>query len=119
MDLCARYSKTSTADSKQKDTFECVGVLADNLTDDLIGKWCVVNYDGLPYPGIVHDVDEGELEVKVMHKVGNNRYFWPDRDDIVWIRSSPLCPRHSKSPADINKSNRIFGWPLLSQWTFN
>jgi hypothetical protein len=53
---------------------------------DWIGKWCVVLYDDVPYPGIVQDVDDEDLEVKVMHKIGQNRYFWPLLPDILWYK---------------------------------
>ena len=52
--------------------------------ESLIGKWCVVSYDQKPYPGIIENVDEDEIEVKVMHNIGPNRYFWPRMDDILW-----------------------------------
>ena len=28
--------------------------------------------------------DEGYAQVKCMHRVGQNRYFWPAREDIIW-----------------------------------
>lgn len=31
----------------------------------LIGKYAVVKYDGRPFPGVILDVDEDDLEVKV------------------------------------------------------
>ena len=49
---------------------------------DLVGKWVVVEYDDLPYPGIVQDVDHESVVVKVMHNIGRNRFFWPTRDDV-------------------------------------
>ena len=52
--------------------------------ESLKGKYCVLTYDGLPYPGIINYVDDGEIEVMVMHRVGDNRYFWPLRDDCLW-----------------------------------
>lgn len=33
----------------------------DDITEDLRGKWCVVIYENDPYPGIIEDVDAGEL----------------------------------------------------------
>ena len=56
----------------------------DVVDESLISTYCVVAYDDVPYPGIILDVDGDELEVKVMHKVGNNRYFWLQADDILW-----------------------------------
>jgi hypothetical protein len=31
----------------------------------------------VPYPGIVQDVDDEDLEVKVMYKIGQTQYFGP------------------------------------------
>ena len=51
---------------------------------DLNNKWCVVIYDGVPYPGLETDCDDDSIEVKTMSRIGNNRFFWPVRDDIIW-----------------------------------
>ena len=32
----------------------------DDVTEVLVGKWCVVTYDNKPYPGIIEDVEEGD-----------------------------------------------------------
>lgn len=78
---------------------------------DIIGKWVVVEYDELPYPGIVQDVDHDSVVVKVMHSIGKNRYFWPARDDIlnyyfdkILIEFSGMenvTSRHMQLPSDI------------------
>lgn len=57
---------------------------------DMIGQWCVVEYDGLPFPGVILDVDQEEIEVKVLHKVGANRYFWSLIDDVLWYKYSQV-----------------------------
>lgn len=57
---------------------------------DWIGKWCVVLYDDMPFPGIVQDVDDEDFEVKVMHRIGQNRYFWPLLPDILWYKHSKV-----------------------------
>lgn len=51
---------------------------------DLIGKWCVVTYDNSLYPGIILDMDEAHVQVKCMSRIGDNRFFWPARDDVLW-----------------------------------
>ncbi|WAR12549.1 hypothetical protein MAR_026729 [Mya arenaria] len=68
------------------------GLLKPVLTVDqhLIGQYIVVEYDGLPYPGEVLDVDEEDLEVKVMHKIGKNRFFWPLLDDTLWYHKDKV-----------------------------
>lgn len=50
----------------------------------------MVIYDDVPYPGIVQDVDDDDIEVKVMHKIGVNRYFWPLLTDILWYKHSQV-----------------------------
>lgn len=50
----------------------------------IIGKWCVLTYDKEIYPGIIVAKDEGYAQVKCMHCVGPNRYFWPAREDSIW-----------------------------------
>lgn len=52
----------------------------------LVGKLCVVLYDDIPNPGVVQKVDN----VQVMHKIGNNRYFWPMIPDILWYNHSQI-----------------------------
>ncbi|WAQ94248.1 hypothetical protein MAR_006719 [Mya arenaria] len=68
------------------------GLLKPVVTVDqhLIGQYIVVEYDGLPYPGEVLDVDEEDLEVKVMHKIGKNRFFWPLPDDTLWYHKDKV-----------------------------
>ena len=47
------------------------------------GQYCVVMYDDKPYPGVIMSVDEDDVEVKCMHTLGKNMFFWPSiRDDI-------------------------------------
>lgn len=47
-------------------------------------QWCVVKYDGLPYPGIIQNVDVNDIEVKVMHRIGTKIFFWPLLEDVLW-----------------------------------
>lgn len=35
------------------------------VEESLVGNYVVVEYDGIPYPGIILGVDENELDVKV------------------------------------------------------
>ena len=56
------------------------------LDETLISQYCVVEYDKLPYPGLILDVDDDSAEVKVMHRIGINRFFWPLHDDVLWYK---------------------------------
>ncbi|KAF4114133.1 hypothetical protein G5714_004356 [Onychostoma macrolepis] len=51
---------------------------------ELLGQWCMLRYDQELYPGIILSTDETHVQVKCMHRVGPNRFFWPARDDILW-----------------------------------
>ncbi|XP_058888822.1 uncharacterized protein LOC117972307 [Acipenser ruthenus] len=51
---------------------------------NVLGKWCVLKYDEDLYPGIILATDETHAQVKCMHRVGSNRFFWPNREDILW-----------------------------------
>lgn len=59
-----------------------------DLNEGLVGQWCAVNYDGDAYPGIIQEVDAyGGALVKTMSRIGENRFFWPLRDDIIWYET--------------------------------
>ncbi|KAF3859824.1 hypothetical protein F7725_000079 [Dissostichus mawsoni] len=66
----------------------------DDITKDLLGKLCVITYDDNPYPGIIEDIAEGALEVKVMHYIGRNRFLAATRGQDLLHRlkmtKSPL-----------------------------
>ena len=57
---------------------------------DKIGKWCCLNYDHEIYPGIIQEISETHVEVKCMHRVGVNRFFWPAREDVLWYLHSDI-----------------------------
>ena len=57
--------------------------------DDYSGSYVVVNYDGQVYPDKVLTDDEVDIEVNVS-SVGDNRFFWPDSDDICWYDKKPI-----------------------------
>jgi hypothetical protein len=40
----------------------------DVVDDSLFGRFCVIKYDGLPYPGTILDVDDDAV-VKVMCRI--------------------------------------------------
>ena len=43
------------------------------------------------HAGVVTDVDEEELQVKCMHRIGPNRFYWPAlREDICWYSKDDL-----------------------------
>jgi hypothetical protein len=55
-----------------------------NPDPELINKWCVIKCDGQLYPGRIQDIDSDPVEVKCMHRIGENRYFCPLIDDTIW-----------------------------------
>ena len=53
-----------------------------------MNKFVIVNYDNTPYPGEALDIDQadGDVQVKCMHKIGRNRFFWPVPHDVCWYK---------------------------------
>ena len=51
---------------------------------EIVGRWCALLYDHTIYPGIIQDKNETHCQVKCMHRVGVNRFFWSIRDDLHW-----------------------------------
>ena len=81
---------TSSLEQVVSQPAERVTMSGDILTpvrvysEDLQGKWCVVTYDGTPYSGIIEDADEESMLVSIMHRIGENRYFYATRKDAIW-----------------------------------
>lgn len=70
------------------------------------------------YPGEVKTVDEEDIEVKCMARIGSeeNRFTWPEKEDISWYSLSdivcivnPPAPINSRafalSQCDMDKIN--------------
>lgn len=36
-----------------------------NLEENVVGKWCVVEYDGAPYPGIIQVIQYKTLVIRI------------------------------------------------------
>lgn len=53
----------------------------------LMNKFVIVHYDSKFYPGLVTDIDRSDVQVKCMHKVGDNRFVWPLCDDVSWYEA--------------------------------
>lgn len=64
---------------------------------------CVVEYDGHPYPGIILDVDDSEVEVTVMARIGVNRFFWPLIEDRLWYSKEKVVTLLKTAPQPVTK----------------
>ncbi len=42
---------------------------------EVVGKWCVLKYEGDLYPGVITDTCETHVEVRCMQKIGVNRFL--------------------------------------------
>lgn len=73
------------------DTQPSTLVTVSEITNQLIGQWCAIQYDQDVYPGIIQDVDAaGCTLVKTMSITGKNRFFWPVKDDVLWYQPDDL-----------------------------
>ncbi|XP_053375375.1 uncharacterized protein LOC128547264 [Mercenaria mercenaria] len=58
-----------------------------DIDNSHIGQYCVVSYDGRPYPGIIQDVDTTDFELNVVHFVGENLFV---RTEVTMFPSTTL-----------------------------
>ena len=78
-------------------------------TDQYLGKYVLVNFNGRPYPGFVEDVEGSEVKINCMHQLGkmskNNCFFWPrkltdvswyDYSDIICVIPEPIPTENSR-----------------------
>lgn len=89
-----------------------------NVSNASIDEWCVVNYDGMPFPGQIKDVDDDSVEVSTMSRVGNNRFFWPAREDRIWYDYDKIIsgiPPVSKVTSRHHKIEESF-WEAISDF---
>ena len=56
----------------------------ENWTSELVGQYCVTEYEGRPYAGIILAVGEMDVQISCMVAIGENRFFWPRREDVCW-----------------------------------
>ena len=89
-------------------------VKVDSINEALVSWYCVVFYDNKPYPGIIQDVDKDEVEVKTMHSIGRNRFFWPMLDDILWYSQSQIVTHLDKPPERVTSRHIKIEGPI---WT--
>jgi len=56
------------------------------LQSGMVGKYCLIKYDGKAFPGKILqvDVDDDDALIQCMAKIGDNRFFWPLSKDISW-----------------------------------
>jgi len=64
----------------------------EQMSESMVGKHCLVKYDGKLYTGKILKVDlnDNDCLVQCMHKTGVNRYFWPAFDDTTWYDCSDI-----------------------------
>jgi len=71
--------------------------------------WVIVKFHKQWYLGEVLDIADNEMEVKCMKITGENKFVWPEEDDICWYElPGVLCIVNPPTPV----SQRAFG--LLS-----
>lgn len=63
-----------------------------DLDATLIGKFCIVKYDGKPFPGKILQVepDDDDALIECMTKIGDNRFFWPVCRDEAWYMQQDI-----------------------------
>ena len=78
-----------------------VWIPVTNLETNLVGKFCIIKYDGKPYPGRILQVepDDDDALIACMSRIGENRFFWPlCRDEAWYMRPDILGIIRSQPP---------------------
>ena len=73
----------------------------------MISCWVVVKFSSSLYPGEIVTIEEEEIKVKCMKRVGTeNQFVWPEIEDISWFETdSVVCLIEPPIPI----SSRTFG----------
>ncbi|WAR13556.1 hypothetical protein MAR_027736 [Mya arenaria] len=82
--ICSCFSPTRVLFSEYVLQLEPDVEQKEDMDERLIGRYCIIDCDGLPYPGLILDIDEEGAEVSAMCRVGANRFFWPLVGDRLW-----------------------------------
>ncbi|WAR13573.1 hypothetical protein MAR_027753 [Mya arenaria] len=85
---------------------DSVLVVPMSLDESLIDRFCVVDYDGRPYPGKIVDVDDNNIEVSAMHCIGDNRFFWPLTPDVIWYEGVKVVTLLNNEPSLVTTRHR-------------
>ena len=62
----------------------------DHLSTDYLDRHVIVMYNEKPYPGLVLNVDTDDVSVRCMHRVGQNRFYWPSTEDVCWYNKDQI-----------------------------
>ncbi|WAR20475.1 hypothetical protein MAR_002313, partial [Mya arenaria] len=102
---------------------DSVLVVPVSLDESLIDRFCVVDYDGRPYPGKIVDVDDNNIEVSAMHCIGDNIFFWPLTPDVIWYEGVKVVTLLNNEPSLVTTRHRAIDktvWEaIVKRWNFN
>ena len=61
-----------------------------DISDDLLGNWCMVKFNSRAYPGKITNISENDIEIDCMKRNGQNQYNWPIYPDKHWYFSDDI-----------------------------
>ena len=68
---------------------ESSALVNDNVSGIKVSSWCVVEYDGMHFPGEVRAVEGDDYEISVMVRAGNY-WKWPSREDKIFYHKDQI-----------------------------
>lgn len=82
----------SSLPDSQQNPMQQQSAVDDVPLSDLLNQFVIIQYDGIPYPGKVVDIDDqqGDLQISCMHRIGPNRFFWPSKADLCWYEHDDI-----------------------------
>ena len=77
------------------------------LSDKLLGQYCVVVYNGHPFPGIIRKCDQEAAQVECMLKAGKNRWYFDEKiKDTCWYAHDKIIGL-IPAPTDIGSRHKL------------
>lgn len=81
----------STGETEETPTSSTSATPQLSITPDLVGRFVVVKYDGMPFVCQVLNLVGAELEVSCMRQImGKNSFVWPTTPDVIFYYASDM-----------------------------
>ena len=84
---------------------------------DLVNKWCIVEYDSRPYVGKILSQEDDSVEVHELRRVGENKFvetdndqltLWYDYDKVIALIEAPVHKSKRQLSLDVATWNKYF-----------
>ena len=93
MEEIIKINNPESKANSDNDITETESLLNFEDPKDLVNKHVIIKYNGKPYPGLVVDIDEQDVRVMYLHRIGKQNkchFYWLTRVCMTWRMSLQL-----------------------------